>query len=258
MLENKKMLTIAIAVLVAIGLLAVFLNERFEKESNGFENGKEGSVLGERQEYGIPESVFVELPEVPGDFNQVVELYYAGKISADYLSEAYYKQPEFYGNFKKDGLKQWLEPAKDRWAVNGFGITPASQEIKLGEANTAKARVFIYSSFGVRTFQGLRLRAEIPEELKEHLSIEFSEQEFLLEPNFPKFEKEWSQAVDVYFKAKGSIPEGRREIFFSIANPDLEKEKEWGEKYNGFYFNATTFKSGERVFRIILNVEGKV
>ena len=119
----------------------------------------------------------------------------------------------------------------------------------------AKARVFFYSSFGVRSFQGLRIDAELPEELKNYLIIGFSEQEFLLEPSFPKFEKEWIKAISISFEAKGNIPRGIHEINFSIARPSFESLKNWGGKYGEFYFDAASFSSGKRVFKVLLNVE---
>jgi hypothetical protein len=252
-MHYKKIAAIIVVLLAAAGIAFLIL-QISQKEKQGIAVIEAKGIGIDRNSYGIPSSVFSELPQAPKDFNKVVELYYAGKINGFYLSDSYYKQPEFLRNFQTIGLQQWLNPEKERWNVVGFGILPASQTAVLKNGK-AKARVFFYSSFGVRSFQGLRIEAELPEKLKDYLIVGFSEQEFLLEPSFPKFEKEWIKAVGINLQARNGIPKGVYEINFSIARPSLESQESWSEKHPGFYFDAASFSSGKNVFKVFLRIE---
>lgn len=244
------MIVICIAAIACIALALLALNS--EKPKDKKQEFGAGGI--DRISYGIPESVFSELPKTPEDFNNVIELFYDGKINSGYLSKPYYKQPEFLRSFNESGLKHWTMPEEDRWIASGFGIMPMSQAIHVNKAGKARARIFVHCSFGARSFQGLKARVEMPENTLDFLAIEPLEKNILLEPCFPKFGNEWIQAIDFTIKASENSEEGIFEAGIAFENPDEEKMKEWSERYGSMYFNALSFGGLNENAKIIVKV----
>ncbi len=215
-------------------------------EYNLFEKASErlGIPLEDVPEYftlNSEEDIFNELPQVPEDFSEVAYLLATGRTYAiGNLSEEYFLQPEFYPNFKENGLKYWSEPDPKYWTTNGYGTYPAEQFDVLSYSNRDEflAVVFLYTGYGVQTYQGATL---IPSSGSlEYFDITISPDTFLLTPTFPKFSKDWAHQIVIAGKLKPDTPPGEYSIGLLIVKPPYEKKVEWASKYRNLYFDAAT------------------
>lgn len=185
--------------------------------------------------------IWSELPPVPKDFSEIAYMLAIGSFFAiDGLGEEYYEQPEFYPNFTnpKGGLRWWLEPDPTSWGSNGYGTYPAEQwtTLKKGETESFKATVFLYTSFGVQTYQGLTVYAD--SESQKYFDLTISPQTFLLGPSFPKFGKNWAQKVTIRGKLKPDTPKGQYGVALNVGHPPADKQSEWSLLHKNLYQDA--------------------
>src|SRR3989344_5993048 len=176
------------------------------------------------------EEIWESLPPIPGDFSEIAFLLARGDFFAiGGLDERYYKQPEFYPNFTdhKGGLRQWLDPYPQGWGANGFGTYPAEQwaDLKKGETESFEATVFLYSGWGVQTFQGATLFADAASQ--QFFDVSISPQTLLLEPSFPKFYSNWAHKITMKGTLKPQTPPGKYHIAINLGVPPQDKQKEW-------------------------------
>ncbi|MEM4327201.1 MAG: hypothetical protein QXZ13_03485 [Candidatus Diapherotrites archaeon] len=185
--------------------------------------------------------IFEELPKIPKDFSELAFALASGKTyDIGNIGEEYYKQPEFYPNFKTNGLKYWTNPEPKYWATGGYGTYPAEQfdTLSLSGRKEFNAAVFVYSGYGVQTYQGLTL-VPTAETLK-NFEIEITPNTILLEPNFPKFKNGWAHKIFISGKLKEGAKPGKYDLAFVIAAPPKEKKDEWGFKYRNLYYDAVS------------------
>jgi len=198
--------------------------------------------------------IFNELPPVPNDFSEVAYLLATGRNYAlGPITEEYFLQPEFYPNFKENGLKYWSEPDPKYWATNGYGSYPAEQFDVLSQSGRTEfySVVFFYTGYGVQTYQGAHL---IPtSNTLKYFDVDISPDTFLLTPTFPKFSKDWVYKITIQGKVKPDTPAGEYTIGFLIVDPPIEKRNEWAGEYRNLYFNAATVISPSN-FPITFNI----
>lgn len=187
------------------------------------------------------QDIWGSLPRPPNDFGETGYLIATGRNYAiGSLDESYYLQPEFYPGFKNNGLRFWSDPDPRYWAANGFGTYPADQwdSLQIGEREEFTAVVFMYSGFGVQTYQGVKLAPTAASQ--ENFDISVTPDVFLLEPTFPKFEEGWVQRVVVMGKLKPGTKPGNYVVGLNVEVPPVEKLQEWQFKYRSLYYNAAT------------------
>ncbi len=187
------------------------------------------------------EAIFADLPLVADDFSEIAYLLATGRyFSLELLDEEYYKQPEFYPRFKENGLNYWSEPNPSYWGVNGYGIYPAEQwdTLTIGEREEFTSVVFIYTSWGVQTYQGATI---VPSgNALELFDIEITPDIFLLEPTFPKFYQNWAYKVSITGKRKPGTPSGDYDLTMNIVHPPKEFSVQWEGQYRNLYFDAAS------------------
>jgi hypothetical protein len=183
------------------------------------------------------EEIFADLPPIAKDFSEIAYLLANGKYFAiGFLEEEYYKQPEFYPNFKEYGLRYWMQPDPKYWTPHGCGSYPAEQWATIKKSDEFVGVVFFYTSWGVQTFQGLTLMPN--SEARKYFDIEITPQTFLLEPAFPKFYENWAYKIVIRGKPKPDTPPGTYQIGINVESPPADKRAEWEFKYRNIYFDA--------------------
>lgn len=193
------------------------------------------SFFGLRSE----DEIWAALPPIPKDFSEIAFLLAGGQFFAiGGLDETYYKQPEFYPNFKEGGLRWWKKPDSTSWATNGYGTYPAEQwtTLKRGGTEAFDATVFLYSGFGVQTYQGATLFLD--SESQKYFDVTVSPQTFLLEPSFPKFGSDWAKKIAISGSLKPGTPPGDYTISVNVGLPPQDKIGQWQLKYRNLYQNA--------------------
>lgn len=226
-----------------------------------------------RENYGIPAEVFSELPPIPADFGTMTYMFEIGRWKdLSYFTEEYYKQPEFYPNFEIAGLRFWKEPNPASWGVIGWGAYPADIWVNTYAGAEFEARTFWHTSWGVQTYQGVKLaptypatsadangrifNVQDPEQVSKYFNVTFDEPVFLLSPTYPKFGRDWVRAVKVRVKVKEDTPKGEYVLGVDPVMPPEEVRTEWLLKYKMLYFDAAS--SGISInrphFRLIIKV----
>ncbi len=74
---------------------------------------------------GINDSVFTDLPNYPDNFAVIKRDFYTSQIS-DYqrIGEQYWKQPEWYPTWERNGLGWFNDHDYSRWGGHGYGFMP--------------------------------------------------------------------------------------------------------------------------------------
>ena len=205
---------------------AAYLNKPVEQMPGFFSLNSEGEIFG-------------GLPQVPEDFSEIAYLLANGRyFSIGYLEGEYYKQPEFYPNFKEYGLRYWTQPNTKTWVPHGYGSYPAEQwaTLEKGKNTEFTAVVFFYAGWGVQTFQGVTLMPD--SKSKQYFDIEITPQNFLLEPSFPKFYDNWAYKIAINGKLKPGTPPGNYVIGINVEKPPTDLKSKWEFDHRNIYFDA--------------------
>lgn len=260
----QKALIIAVIVLISIfGVLFLINNQKPQDSLLALQQNKPPEIKGcvdlDRQAYNIPEAVFEQLPKPPKCFSSMIQAFNNSQFSDDFFfTQQFFLQPEFYPNFKEQGLSYWLNPNATHYGAIGYGAFPSEKEIKAKAGESYKARFFIHSSFGVRTFQGIRLEPEFenPEnaEFVKVILDKESNEGFLLGPSFPKFDSEWAKAFNAEVIVSPAAPKKQIIIFLKAKNQSPEQALEW-QKSRENYYNATDFVGERTAARLVIQIE---
>lgn len=209
-----------------------------------------------RSDYGLSPLVFAQLPPSPACFGGVVEKYHQQLFSNSlFFSREYFLQPEFYPNFLEQGLSFWQNPDENRYGVIGFGAFPAEQTVVLSPGEVKTVRVFLHAGFGVRSFQGMRLRASLrnPSESVSVALDSASERGFLLSPTFPVFTDAWARAVDAEIVVAPGASSEVVEINLVSTPPSSEDSVAWSHE-NARYYAATQYVGPQVVARVLVKI----
>lgn len=209
----------------------------------------------DRSAYKIPLGVFSDLPEIPKDFLFIKSLFEENRIGLDFVSAAYYLQPEFYPNFSSDGLPYWLKPEPERWGIVGYGVYPGDKAVSARPGETARVSTILRSGFGVRTFQGVRLEESLPAGAEKFFAVKFREKTFLLGPSYPSFSRDWAKKIEMEIDVSPETPKGNYVIGFDVARPPKELSDKWLQQYKGFYSEAAAFSQRKPLFQLFLEVK---
>ena len=185
------------------------------------------------------EEIFSELPAPAADFSEIAYLLAQGRyFNLALLDETYYKQPEFYPNFKTLGVRYWTRPDPKYWVANGYGTYPAEQwdTLEKGKNEEFRGVVFFYAGWGVQTYQGISLRADT--ESQKYFDLEITPKTFLLEPTFAKFGKNWAYKVEITGKLKPDTPPGTYSIGINVEIPPRELRDKWNAEHPSLYFDG--------------------
>lgn len=216
-MERKWVLVVAIVVLSSIIATAVLYDSKTEplKEAN-------------QRDAEINETVFSELPTVPENFVLIKRDFYSSQINdLSRINESYWKQPEWYPTWERNGRGWFTEHDYSRWGVHGYGFFPS--EISYSVSNmSAKDGMEIYSffraSWGIETWQGLKIT---PKYNTTYFDVQAFPIEILLEPTFPKFYYNWTQRLTLKITAKQKVPAGVYTFSVDIGSPSGKKNEEW-------------------------------
>jgi hypothetical protein len=111
----------------------------------------------------VPEEAFSQLPKMPLDFLAVTNKFQIGQVSSDRVSEAYWKQPEFYPNWYPKGHTRYLEPKELGYSVSGYGSYPSEYLANVNSIDTFSITFWIMSDFTDEYYQGLKISPEYPD-----------------------------------------------------------------------------------------------
>jgi hypothetical protein len=107
----------------------------------------------------------------------------------------------------------------------------------------------MFSSFGIRTHQGMRLETVFHNPLDaNHVSIKIlgnGGSGFILGPTFPKFSSTWVRAVDMEITAAQNIPPETLRAQLRVKSPGAAIDEIGVNDYGLNYYPATAFV-GER------------
>lgn len=187
------------------------------------------------------QEIFAALPPVPNDFSEIAYLLAQGKyFNLASLDERYFKQPEFYPNFKTLGITYWTRPDPKYWVSNGYGSYPSEQwdSLERGSREEFRGVVFFYSSWGAQTFQGISLMPDA--ESQKYFDIQISPKNFLLEPSFTKFGKDWVYRVEITGKLKPGTPSGEYAVGVNVEIPPKELRDKWSLEHKNLYFDGAS------------------
>jgi len=168
-------------------------------------------------------SRYEAIPEKPDDFTAYSrEIWSGGLTDLCSLDDAYWKQPEFYGDSWKNAREKFYDnPNYKLWGVYGQGNIP----MKMGytftnfkEGDEFELCTFFHNGFGLWTYQGFKL---IPQE-NEYFKVIITPDELTLSPTFPVFEDGWANKIKVKIIVKKTPPIGTYEIGFDVAPPSQE------------------------------------
>lgn len=228
----------------------------FSLEKNGNE------ILGctniDRSTYGIIDAVFEKLPSAPACLQSIIDVYEAKKFSDEtFFTPEFFLQPEFYPSFENTGLMFWKDPSSSHWGVVGYGAYPSKKNITLKRGETVTVYYYLHSGFGVRTYQGIRLKPVVESEPPGgYLTVALDYNTgngLLLGPTFPKFQPNWAHRVDVKVRIPETSSTGKAIIVFNSDNPEEFIEQSWdlgGRKY----FRATQFIGSKTVMRLEIDI----
>jgi len=201
--------------------------------------------------------IFAVLPKIPKDFSETAYLLASGKyFSIGFLEGEYYLQPEFYPGFKENGLRYWEKPDPTSWGVTGYGSYPAEQDdvLTVGGRENFTAVVFFYAGYGIQTYQGVALEQD--SNSKKYFDVSVSPKNFLLDPTFPKFGKDWAQKIVVTGRLKAGTKPGKYVIGLNVETPPNEVKTQWELAHKNLYYDAASgIRPGGNQIELQIRVE---
>jgi len=185
----------------------------------------------ERPDYGLNTSIFENLPPFPKDFSVIDKQVESLNFDNINITENYYKQPEFYPTWESSGVGGFKSPPQGRIGILGMGAYPADRAINMNRSGEATVVVFFHSSWLVQTYQGMTLTVINPN--PEYFDVNLDKNELLIGPNYPRFDKDWTQKVVIKIRSK-SVPAGNYLIGVNPTSPSRGKSIEWSQKYTPY------------------------
>jgi len=213
------------------------------------------SFIPDRGAYGIPAEVFAALPGFSTDFLYITYLIKMGKFyDIEHLNESYWKQPEFDPDFARMGLQYWLnikeqDFRKTHWSTSGVRSYPFEQFVSAKPGYSFNVTVIFSSDWSVEAFQGVKIvptflsGATISTGTKvvanpngaEYIHVNVTPEEFILEPAFPFFSKNWNEKLVFSGKISENTPPGIYVLSFDAGMPSKENSEKWFLQYLNLY-----------------------
>ena len=245
----------------------------------------EGVKFGtiDRSWYGISLEIFKNIPPYAEDFGSTKVAMERGLITETCnMSEAYWKQPEFYPNFEREpnsgkigvGLNWFRAPPKGRWGIVGYGAYPSDVFVTISPGDTLSLCMFFHTSWGIETYQGLGFGASYPavshenadpnsailntqnsSEVVNYFEVTITPGYALMEPTFPIFSKDWAKKLEFGIRAKPGTPPGSYAIALDVIKPPADVEDAWITEHLAYYIgSSTSYGVGRPMFRVFVNV----
>lgn len=207
------------------------------------------------------QEIFESLPEPTQEFSEIKYATEQGIIIENKITPNIYLQPEFLPNssFEKNCLPYWTQNDPNYWATNGYGFYPARQNTVIKtdlNENNFSGWFIVHSSCGVQTWQGMKLQPQVFSETIENpeqfFDLQISPDEFLLEPTFPKYYRNWAKKITITGTIKSNTPKGSYTITVNPVTPSQNKINEWQAEHLNLYFNAISsgFKPSQNMLEI--------
>ena len=222
-------------------------------------SGDEFNALGK---YGFPNRVFAKLPEYPLDLDGKLNDFKSLRITLENITANYYKQPEFYSNFKTAGVPLMENYPTNQHAAFGYGTYPAEYIVTTGANAEFNVYFLVRTDWGVVNYQGIRLFPYVPKEitsLRNSFSdgsrkvvqdpayvncqmqiLEVTPFEILLEPAYPAFSPGWAKKVKLSIRT-GNIKPGKYAVGLDIGGPSDAFNDKMYEKFAGRYVTGGGF-----------------
>ncbi len=213
-------------------------------------------------------TMFGQLPEMPEDFYTVrnVFLYKFVTFTDKVLNERYWKQPEWFPNFEKEGgaldaIKDYIEQSKAsgtwRTTVWCAGVYPSDFYAKTKAGRNITVYAWVRNAPHQWKYEGLRLVEAYPtcdsfEELgfelgnntvcqnpdyvKQNIEISMDPSLFLLTPNFLAYTSGHTKVIRVDVSIDEGIEPGRYVVGFDTSLPPEEFNQKY---YAEFGFDYT-------------------
>lgn len=164
----------------------------------------------------------------PERFDLVKRNFYDSQID-DFtrIDEAIWKRPEFYPTWERSGITNYINHDYTRWAVFGYGFFPGEQSWtarNMTEGDTLTYHTFLHTSWGVETWQGMRLQSIHNETL---FDVTITPNEFYLEPTYPIFWEDWTRIITITVTAKTNPPKGTYMMRINVVEPNPDRTEEW-------------------------------
>ncbi|VVC02663.1 Uncharacterised protein [Candidatus Burarchaeum australiense] len=232
--------------------------------------------LSNRPDY-LPAVVYKNLPPFPTDFYETMVLVQYGKMDMQDFGPEYWKQPEWYPNFEGAGVQMMQNPPMDRWGAWGLGAYPSDMLVVTDQGTNFTATTYIYSSWLVKTYQGVGLETAYPaettvpyeetgfkviqnsSEASKYFDVTFDPPYLLLGPAFPIFDANWTQKVLVHVNVKPDAKPGNYVIGVNAGGPPSDVEKEWFAKYRTNYVTSSFASGVDRPYfqiTVVVKVKG--
>lgn len=188
---------------------------------------------------------FGSLPKAPEDFGLVTYEVYTGRKTDLNISSNYYLQPEFYPLFIENGLKKFYEVYDARYVGTfGWGVYPSEQWMDVVKGTKGQIRFLFKTGWGIETWQGMNLKASSN---CDWLKTEIKNSTFLTPPTYPVFctvsncGENWARLISIDFEVSDNAKIGDTCIIdLSTVLPPSDKIKEWSDKYDILYVNASS------------------
>ena len=165
------------------------------------------------------------IPPKPVDWNLIMRELESGYIDITELNHSYWSQPDFYPSWKH-AQQFYRNHDYSRWGVGGYGAYPGNPEIifyKKTIGTWIEDCTLFKTGYGIETWQGVRLIAED----NEYFDVTLEPNEFLLEPTFPVFSKDWVRILTYRITIKKEPPKGEYKINIYQAKPSKEQSEIW-------------------------------
>ncbi len=198
-----------------------------------YDNMSDSSMLSSDTSYGLSNSSNIEKNtnsdepsyngNIPEDFEKIRNQFITGTINIANLSREYYARPEFYPSY--DTYKQ---SGQKRMGQIGYGsvISESSYNVyKFKTGQYINVYTFIRASYGVDSYQNLRLLLESPNDKLFETYIEPSN--ITLAPTYPEVNSssDWIHKIKMTIVAKEDIPKGIYRFKLQINGAFVQPEK---------------------------------
>lgn len=213
------------------------------------------SFIPDRVAYGIPSEVFVNLPAFPKDFLYITYLIKMGKFyDIGNLNESYWKQPEFDPDFSRMGLKYWQDIKnadfkKTHWSTSGVRSYPYEQFVASKPGYSFNVTVILSADWSVEAYQGVKISPKFLDEAlvstgtrlvsnpdaAQFIHVNVTPDEFILEPAFPIFSRDWNKKLTFTGKISENTPPGTYILSFDMVEPSKANSERWFLQYLNLY-----------------------
>ncbi len=291
--KNRSLPFIIVIAFSLVALAAIIAMQQVEIVSNIIAGGCDYTGKEVRSLYfdcDTQKTMFSELPEMPEDFyaTRNLFLYRFITFTEKILDEAYWKQPEWFPNFDKEGglldsIKNYIEQSKTsgKWGVTVWcaGIYPSDFYAKTRAGRNITVYTWIRNAPHQSKYEGIRLveaypacdsfeeagfelgnntACQDPEYAREHIKLSTIEPNlFILTPNFPAFTTNHTRIIRVDLEISGDISPGRYVVGFDTNLPPEEFSQQYYEKF-GFDYTGSAKEfhcSPGPQYRLFIDIE---